>query len=521
MLVKTVEYRSPVAVCGFCLLIVVAACKPQADGKDKLQACSTESDCLAAQLCRAKYCRDLCNSNGDCEGTNQVCDDGACMPKRAKDAGEKDRLSEDTAGQDTAMPDAAAQDRAGLDAAVADANRGDTSLRDLPSSDLGYQDVARLDLLRSDVHSHPDLQQPDQTPVLTSQERYIHAICERTIRCQPQWGRRYLSLESCIEHHTPCADSTREYQEHQGDLCRSLIEGASCDDIDDPHGYCSGVYLQSSNEPVAGAGQSCLEARCASGLFCQYQPLQSLCPVCREFAAVGEHCTGQMPAQHCQSGTYCNASSRCEQRRADGQSCETAIQCASSFCRDGNCSPRLGRDRPCGDEDLCESSLLCLGGICTDRRAEGENCGKYECTFDATCRRGQCAQVHACTLPQIGEPCTIDCEDGAFCDWDLNECFPLRTAGEVCYTSIDCSSDTYCDFVWGDSGLCRDRIPIGGDCSGNAGCVEGAFHSFNGSTCTCLALLANGELCPQNYGCESDFCNIMGICADPSTCMVP
>ncbi|MBI5534361.1 MAG: hypothetical protein HY898_16680 [Deltaproteobacteria bacterium] len=136
-----------------------------------------------------------------------------------------------------------------------------------------------------------------------------------------------------------------------------------------PHGA-KGDPCGGTCEPAASGGDRCTDSegapagakRCwvADGLFCdankyqctelvaQGQPCTAMA-ICADAAychagtcaariAVGSPCEAAGLADPCQSGAWCNATSKtCEALKADGESCTSYLECASSRCYGGKC----------------------------------------------------------------------------------------------------------------------------------------------------------------------------------------
>jgi len=141
----------------------------------------------------------------------------------------------------------------------------------------------------------------------------------------------------------------------EGDACTMLEEDDSlagtCDPTDSfccdrasPDADCMPVSVGGAGTcvPFAGDGEECREfppLPCGEGLRCAPGASisdPSLCePAPSGTAALGETCTeGFVPVAECAEG-YCDASTDpgvCAARRADGEACDVADQCASFHC---------------------------------------------------------------------------------------------------------------------------------------------------------------------------------------------
>jgi hypothetical protein len=253
------------------------------------------------------------------------------------------------------------------------------------------------------------------------------------------------------------------------DVCAHAL-GATVD------GACTPLTKGATGSPVCGGGLVCDGA-------------DGACPV---DCASDDGCTPDR---------YCAAGGTCEPRRALGEACAPALDCAGGACRvcaSGHCVDGVCCDGACDGTCLaCAGSLKQSGadGACGPAKQytnpHGDLCPKDPgdpCGPDGTCNgAGACNPV-----AKSGAPCG----DGATCDGDVLkgglcdgggacvlsptgvDCAPFRCAEgactTTCATSGDCASGAFCD---GD--VCRDKrsgpdapCENGGECASGI-CADG------------------------------------------------
>jgi hypothetical protein len=174
-----------------------------------------------------------------------------------------------------------------------------------------------------------------------------------------------------------------------------------------------------------------------------------------------------------------------------GQSCETAVCDAGSFCDD-------------------------VTLMCTALKASGEFCGSStDCQYELDCDpTGKCT-----SLPKLGESCSGACRDeGTTCSATSRTCVKVALAGEACATSGDCSAVYFCDATK----HCAGGIALGAPCTANQRCADdrAVCDVATGQTMGMCALpKANGAACQRDAACDSLFCDPTALmCADEPVC---
>ncbi len=104
------------------------------------------------------------------------------------------------------------------------------------------------------------------------------------------------------------------------------------------------------------------------------------------------------------------------------------------------------------------------------------------------------------------EPGTLEvpvCDQGAGLYCVGGVCGAIPTIGQPCY--LDCAEGAYCHVD-----VCVERSGVGSSCAERA-CVESAY--CDGETDTCSPMKANGEACYEDGQCVSEHC-ASGQCGD-------
>jgi hypothetical protein len=235
-------------------------------------------------------------------------------------------------------------------------------------------------------------------------------------------------------------------------------------------------------------------------------------PTTPVFAANGASCTS--PAE-CAS-SFCVDGVCCE--RACTEAC---FACASrlTFRADGTCAATSGGLDPHGD---CGSTPgACVGPYCDGAgrckpAPAGTTCGKSACSagvaqdapacdFAGTCVAGASSPCPSgiCAGDLCGVPCAsdADCGLGQRCTGGI--CFTLRANGAACATATECVSKQCVD------GVCCSGASCVHGCATDLDCLPGR-HCQSG---VCLAGPANGAACAADAECGSGHC-VDGVCCD-------
>jgi hypothetical protein len=382
--------------------------------------------------------------------------------------------------------------------------------------------------------------------------RYIAAVCDWVVRCEPQLGPAVESVESCRAFYVdlfscfviPLEEAfgfTFTTNDAAVDACVAAFETFPCDGAVITGDECSDIFA-----PVPGTvpeGGACASATggptnvCADGLYCNWQP--SMCSACEHRGALGEDCS----ARECATDLRCDfTTNTCVALAADGAACTFGSECVSGICSgtpsictgplpdgadcssDSDCQSTtcvnvcvtpVPAGGPCMDTQECQGFRACIAGTCADRLPDGAACTEQVCLVDHACIDGLCAAINGCDLLSIPQPCGAGpaCADTEFCDFATSMCMPRRPVGQPCTGSDECVEPAHCDFT---TGLCEAPSPQGGPCTFDSDCIDG-LSCTSGDTCEML--VANGAPCTAGDDCDSDYCDSMTMtCADLPVC---
>lgn len=167
-----------------------------------------------------------------------------------------------------------------------------------------------------------------------------------------------------------------------GEMCISpAVDGAGC-----ARGLACALTSGSRGvcEPFARAGEACQGRSCAMGLVCRAADGGSSCQPRSE---LGEGCAQRLD---CKAGLRC-VSGTCAALLAQGDSCATWEDCASSRCVGGTCaSSFVGLGDSCTDA-LCRPELACSADrVCVIPLPPLASCGDQICEAGLSCEQGVC-----------------------------------------------------------------------------------------------------------------------------------
>jgi len=169
---------------------------------------------------------------------------------------------------------------------------------------------------------------------------------------------------------------------------------------------------------------------------------------------------------------------------SDGETCETAAQCASGHCRPaetcGVCAPAAAVGDSCSANVICgHFDLVCdvATSKCVAKTPIGGACDDFgDCGVDASCRDGTCVnragEGEACGGEKSGPP---DCAQELACVRGTCAKMVAVALGEACDGARLCRGAARCV-----SGKCVAKTPLGGACTNSyecawwAQCREGA-----------------------------------------------
>lgn len=233
------------------------------------------------------------------------------------------------------------------------------------------------------------------------------------------------------------------------------VGGACAVDCQCATGICVDGKCGTSSKPLGAAcaaSGECESGSCVDGVCCGV----STCPACRNCGADGACSVVVKGAPDrtdaaCDNGFACDASGAC--KKANGETCTAAGECASNACIDGYCC----NDPACGGCRQCDRSGM--EGSCTNvpdgtdprgacpaggpRAMGGYFCKAGACATSCTCPTGTLCD-NAAQNPTMG---TADCKKCHYCE--NGGCFGKVGAGTSCNYNVYCGSSSSCNM-----GLC-------------------------------------------------------------------
>ncbi|MFO0617547.1 MAG: proprotein convertase P-domain-containing protein [Polyangiaceae bacterium] len=239
----------------------------------------------------------------------------------------------------------------------------------------------------------------------------------------------------------------------------------------------------------------------------------------------------------CIAGDFCDATSHCVPKNANGTMCGGANACTSGNCIDGVCC-----NASCG-ADCFACNVAGSVGVCSpvaSGQTDGACTGTNSCNGSGTCQKND---GQACAL---GSECVSgNCADGVCCNTSCTgscqACSAVKkgagangTCGFIVLGSdpdAECAGAFTCDGA-GVCESCSDTVQNGNetdtDCGGSCGgCANGDACVVNGD---CLSNLCAGNVCTPTGcsngvkdGSETDIdCGggICPACAPPKACLI-
>jgi len=134
----------------------------------------------------------------------------------------------------------------------------------------------------------------------------------------------------------------------------------------------------------------------------------------------------------------------------------------------------------------------------------GDPCGD----LDAYCESGDC-ESGACAV----RPCSgVSCDDGQYCDPTTNGCVPVKMAGALCTSDVECDPMLGCH-----DNTCSPTLANGVACAMSTDCAAGSCQPAAASlpNSVCVPPLADGLPCSIASECASGGCSFMGTSGSP------
>jgi hypothetical protein len=211
-----------------------------------------------------------------------------------------------------------------------------------------------------------------------------------------------------------------------------------------------------------GPGEVCNSPRgntryCVEGYACDQD--RSNC--CVPPFALGEHCGS---TYQCEEGSVCEAPAPMDFMNAV-------------------CIEPKGEGEPCFSQ-VCAEGLTCLvesgatEGACGARRAEGEPCVQA-----SDCATQHCLELACAPTPGLGEPCSGTCTEGLACSYHLQPptCVTPGAADGPCLPGDppSCDAGLACNGRY----LCQAPIAAGEPCTRQDACADGNLCHPVSNTC--------------------------------------
>jgi len=475
-----------------------------------------DTPCMTTMFCDGAGSCVQCNSDGQCNSDDGVCEQDKCLAKNCM-------IVNDSAG--TPAP---VQEDGDCKTVVCDGNGDPNSTPQVEDGDLPIDsNECTEDVCTAGSPSNP------AEPAETSCSQNGGVVCNgdmgapACVECATvnQCGAGEscdTSTWTCKQQDSqPCSDDNQCLSNHciDGVCCNTTCTGTcqACDvagsvgactlipfnqDPDDEcvDGACDGAGTCKLSDGIGcGVGTDCLSGECTDGVCCD-DPCGGNCEACDLAGSVGA-CTlvpfGEDPDDECANGA-CNAGA-CQ--LDDGQVCGAGSECLSGNCIDGVCC-----DTACGSE--CEAcNLSGTEGTCTLVPANTDP--------DSECGSDTCDGAGACAVCGDGtQQATEACDDG-FADacGSCNANCTGAGTGSTCGDSSVCPETETCDDGFADAcGSCNatcDGAGTGSTCGDGITCPETeACDDNNVDACgTCDAACATvqaGNDCPTGIGCVGD-----------------
>lgn len=296
---------------------------------------------------------------------------------------------------------------------------------------------------------------------------------------------------------------------------------ADPNDVCGADGLCDGQgSCRSFQKPTTPCGATACDAatNSISGFICDGGGKCGNTPTgCAPFLCSGDSCSKTCKSdKDCADGAFCNGSSICTEKAADGASCAAKNECASNFCVDGVCCAEAcdGQCEACAEKSAKGKCVAVLGNPrgarpACDEAPAGEPCREAHCSGndeERTSCAGYVSSEITCQDPgcQDGlQTGTGRCNGKGMCAVDAPvECGAYKCGATECLTA--CETDADCT----EGNRCTDQ-----KCGSGARCSDDltSVLDADGNATSCAPLLCQGQACLKA-------CSVSTDCADGYVC---
>lgn len=255
-------------------------------------------------------------------------------------------------------------------------------------------------------------------------EQLVSALCNKLNECLPFAVKAaYKDAAECITRQkSQCVKSLSAPSTGLTPAfvsgCASAYSSATCNDVLKQPDACKTPAGSLADGTPCGEDSQCVGRACNTNGI-------SNCGACSTRVAAGGDCTG-------------------------GKKCDDGLSCAPN----GKCVAPAGAGTACGDNQPCQTPLVCSKGTCSEGAAAGASCAD-------------------------GEACNAF--KGLLCDPTSKTCKELKVAnpGETCGlvdgSFVACGAGGKCKTGTGGSGTCQAPVADGAACTADGpGCQEPA-----------------------------------------------
>lgn len=293
----------------------------------------------------------------------------------------------------------------------------------------------------------------------------IDSTCERLVRCG-----EFESLAACQATLNAYGlgvggallagveNGSIDYDGEKARECLEAIAAASCDESAENARNDPAACAEAFSGTVADGGAcvtslQCVSERCVGVDDCEQLCCEGTCAPTVPVAALGQSCADA----ECERGTYCDDSSTCSALAPDGSPCDYDEECDYGLVcvvgeLGGSCAAAPQAGDPClSGEECVVIGLACNFATVTCERLlhEGATCDPENSLCSSAYLRCDAATMKCLPYPGIGQACPdFVCSGDAYCDYDFqlatSECKARLANGTACDNDYACAS-RYCD----------------------------------------------------------------------------